>query len=962
MRTREAAFLATAFFPHWTTVGAAPSLNFPVNSQVPPVAQASQQFSFTFAKSTFLISGELVSYSLLNEPSWLQFDNETRTFFGSVPTKEAGPVSFDLVASDSGGSTSHEVTFIVTDQGGPQPSKALLPQLSKTGPTSAPASLLLHPLELFSITFAPDTFSNTTGDTTFYATSSDNSPLPSWLQFDPSSLRFSGTSPPLVLPTARPQEYGVRLIASNIAGFAEAVSTFQIVVGYQILAFSEPSQTVKLSQGHTFESDPLRKSLTLDGNPLGETELASVTSNAPTWAELNTDQILLSGTPPLGATSQSVFIEVTDIHGDTANVTINLVVSSSQTKPFKTGFAPVDATVGQDFHYTIDSSTLSSNDVQVTADLSNVSSWLTYDATSRTFNGSVPDELQPGETLITLSAVLGIISESEPLVLNILKISASTQSAHTSRGLPSTTDHPNANTSSTSHETSKDNGRNLKIVLGVLLPLLLLFGLGILVFYCGGRRRRHRQHSRQGSEKYTSRPVIPPEPMHTVAPDLQGVQQNEKSPTSTSPPRIEIPWAPDSLKRSRERLSKITTNRESTLVGSGWGDFVIRDPPVPARSSRRLDQTSHDTQPGSGDWTPFVRSTSNNLNYSRKRTPFRPTQGKVQKPSLSSRASKTLSGLSTRSVASPARLSGAGHGAGGLGPAGFREVRRSWRNRFDSVASADGRTTPFDLDAFPEPPGGQKGTQEEQREQAAKASIRLVPRSHSGSLVDQRQRWIRDRARDRFERGSRFSHAWSSRADSRSKGLDSSIISSRRAKTSSSGPDDLSRRNTNRSWSQSSSIGALVRSETMTRMKTTDSYLVRHPSNLRRALSTVSSGKFDSADSKSNSSWVDDLIEEEDTDGRRRWVAVDKPSQESPEVASPGLPEGVGSEQGSWGKSSRTGGLGALRANIQAVGQSIPSGERRWKLRGQQAKRPISVDEGELQRSQGSQRGNLAFV
>jgi hypothetical protein len=222
-----------------------------------------------------------------------------------------------------------------------------------------------------------------------------------------------------------------------------------------------------------------------------------------------------------------------------------------------------------------------------------------------------------------------------------------------------------------------------------------------------------------------------------------------------------------------------------------------------------------------------------------------------------------------------------------------------------------------------------------------------------------------DRARDRHERGSRFSHTWSSRGCSRARGLDSSGRSSSIAKFGSLDPDDLlSPRNMQCSWSQSSSIGAPIRPETWARMKSPDSHLVRHPSNLKRALSTVSSGRFDSAESKSNSSWVDDLIEEEDEAGHRRWVAVDKQPQESVPIQSSGSKGGGGgpSEQCSWGKSSRAGGLGALRANIQGAGAAAAAGERRWRLGDEQAKRPISVDEGELQRSQGSQRGNLAFL
>lgn len=960
---QQAAFLAVACFPLLTTVRAAPSLSFPVNSQVPPAVRVSQPFDFTFAKSTFIASDGSISYSLEHEPSWLQFNSESRTFYGNATAEEAGPVTFGLIASDSSGSTSSEVTFVVTDQqGGPKLGNALLPQLTNAGRTSAPASLFLYPFEAFSIIFTPDTFSDTTMGTKFYATSADNSPLPSWLQFDPTKLSFSGTSPPLLSPTARPQEYGVRLIASNIPGFAEAVATFQIVVGYKTLAFSETSQDIHLSQGEAFESGPLRKELTIDGKIIDNAELASVTSNASNWIELDTEQIVLSGIIPQDATSQTILIQATDIYGNTANTVVNLVVSSSSSKKlFNNHLPPVNVTIGQDFHYTIEGSALASTEVQVTADLSNAPSWLAYDTSSRTFSGSVPDNLQPVTILITLDATLDSVSDSEEFTINVIKRALSKRPSDTVPGLPTFTVHVTPEATPISEKASQDKTRTLVIVLAVVLPVLFLFFLGCIVLYCCWRRRQPQERLGHVTEKNISRPIIRDEPGQLDGAVSHQCSQAEKTRTPTSPPRIELPWAPDSLRKPRQRLSKSMTHRESTLVDSGWGDLVIREPSLPATTSGGI---ARDNAGGSGDWAPVIHNSHSNLNYSRKRTPLRSTQGKVLKPSLSTRASKTLSGLSTISVGLPARLSGAGHGAGGPEPPGYRDMHPSWTNKFDSIASEDGRTTPFDLNAFPEPPKVQAETTKEPGQLTTKPSVRLVPSSssHSGSLVDRRGRWIRERARERYERGPRFSHG-SSKGRLHAIGLDSAIRSPSTAKSGSLGPDDLlSRQNTWRSWSQSSSIGAPVRPETMSPMRSPDSRLPRRPSNLRRVLSTLSSGRFDSAESKSNSSWIDDLIEEQDEEGRRRWVAVDRPSQEIASVTSPALGIGGGPEQSSWGRNSRTGGLGALRANIQGAGPAAAIGERRWRLRGQQAKRPISVDEGELQRSQASQKGNLAFV
>ena len=596
IRTGQAAFLAVACISQLTIVRTAPSLNFPVNSQVPPVVRVSEQFSFTFAESTFIISGESISYSLENEPSWLQFDSDSRTFYGNATPGEVGPTTFSLIASDSSGSTTSEVTLIVIDQGGPRLGNALLPQLSKAGRTSAPASLLLYPLEAFSVIFTPDIFFDTTTNTKFYATSADNSPLPSWLQFDTSALSFSGISPPLVSPTARPQDYGIRLIASDIPGFAEAVVTFQIVVGYKILAFSGTSQDIQLLQGEAFESEPLRNDLKLDGKSVDDAELASVTSNASSWVELDTRQIVLSGVTPQDATSQSILIKATDIYGNSANIIVNLVVSSSDRKLFNDDLSPVNATIGQDFRYTIDASALTSIAVQITADLANASSWLTYDATSRTLSGSVPNDLQPGAILVTFNATLESINEIEDLTLNVVKSSVPSKSSGTLTSLPTSTVKVTPEATRISDNASRDGNRTLVIVLAVLLPVLFLLCLGCLVLYCCWRRRRGRDHSGHATEKNISRPIVHDEPAQFDGTASQEFSQAEKTRTPTSPPRIELPWAPDSLRKSRQRMSKSITHRESTLVGSGWGDLVIREPSLCDNfwADRGLD--SFDTQ------------------------------------------------------------------------------------------------------------------------------------------------------------------------------------------------------------------------------------------------------------------------------------------------------------------------------------------------------------------------------
>src|SRR6202035_3767314 len=144
---------------------------------------------------------------------------------------------------------------------------------------------------------------------------------PSWLKFDASIICFSGTTPPLVSPTATPQAYKVKLVASDIPGFAEAVAEFQIVGSYHVLGFSVANENINATIGKEVETAPLRERLSLDGKAVQESELVMVSTDAPSWLVLHQQNISLSGIPPSNVMALSVSISVMDVHGDVANAT-----------------------------------------------------------------------------------------------------------------------------------------------------------------------------------------------------------------------------------------------------------------------------------------------------------------------------------------------------------------------------------------------------------------------------------------------------------------------------------------------------------------------------------------------------------------------------------------------------------------------------------------------------------------
>jgi hypothetical protein len=78
---------------------AAPTITFPINSQVPPVARVSMPFMFTFSASTFSGSSSL-DYTLSSAPTWLSLDGSTRTLLGVAPESAANTAPIIRIRDD----------------------------------------------------------------------------------------------------------------------------------------------------------------------------------------------------------------------------------------------------------------------------------------------------------------------------------------------------------------------------------------------------------------------------------------------------------------------------------------------------------------------------------------------------------------------------------------------------------------------------------------------------------------------------------------------------------------------------------------------------------------------------------------------------------------------------------------------------------------------------------------------
>lgn len=152
-------------------------------------------YAFTFNVNTFndvdLSTGDNLTYNatLSNDdplPNWLSFVSNTRTFSGTPLNADVGSLSIKVISTDSFAATATDIFELTVSNSNDTP--------TLNTPISDQYAIQD---QAFSFTFASNTFSDDDtihGDyLTFSATLSNDSALPNWLTFNPSTRTFSGT-------------------------------------------------------------------------------------------------------------------------------------------------------------------------------------------------------------------------------------------------------------------------------------------------------------------------------------------------------------------------------------------------------------------------------------------------------------------------------------------------------------------------------------------------------------------------------------------------------------------------------------------------------------------------------------------------------------------------------------------------------------------------------------------------
>jgi len=256
------------------------------------------------------------------------------------------------------------------------------------------------------LTLATNTFTDTQGlALTYSATLSSGAALPSWLKFTAATDSFSGIDPTGTAPVT------VRVTATDTAGLAVSES-FTISLA-QAPKLYRQTATQYFAAGKT-QTFALASNTFTDPQNANLSYAATLASGAalPSWLSFNATTHSFTGTDPAGTAPVSVKVTATDTYGLSNSETFNIALATAPTVTGQT--ATQYWLAGKATTLVLASNTFT--DVQglllsYSATLSSgaaLPSWLTFNATTRSFSGTDPAGTAPVTVKVTATDSVGL--------------------------------------------------------------------------------------------------------------------------------------------------------------------------------------------------------------------------------------------------------------------------------------------------------------------------------------------------------------------------------------------------------------------------------------------------------------------------------------------------------------------------------------------------------------------------
>ncbi|NJO98889.1 MAG: hypothetical protein HC764_25220, partial [Pleurocapsa sp. CRU_1_2] len=253
----------------------------------------------------------------------------------------------------------------------------------------------------FSFTLPIDTFNDVdAGDNlTYTATLADGSELPDWLTFDTETRTFGGT----------PVNENIGILSVRVTATdndSESVSdTFELEV---VNVNDTPTVKTAIANQIATEDEVFNFTLAEDtfndvdaGDSLTYSATLSNGSELPNWLSFNADTRTFSGIPVNEDVGNlSIIVTATDQSGETISNTFELTVENVNDAPIlETAIANQTAIEDSGFSFTFPENTFKDVDIRdvltytaTLADGSELPSWLSFNAETRTFNGTPVNE------------------------------------------------------------------------------------------------------------------------------------------------------------------------------------------------------------------------------------------------------------------------------------------------------------------------------------------------------------------------------------------------------------------------------------------------------------------------------------------------------------------------------------------------------------------------------------------
>lgn len=320
----------------------APTVEFPLDAQRPPVGRVGTPFTFTFLPGTFNATGGALTLTTSALPAWATFSPSTQTISGTPTATSETQVVVSAVSTAGGessdaASTSFDLLVVAASTAAPVLNYPLSTQLASGAVlgsakyiTAGKGSISVPMKWSWSIGLLPDTVTSPGGGKIYYtAYEQGTTSLPYWITFSSETLTFDGITPEWASSTT------IVLFASDHAGYGDIQQAFTFNVADHSLGLTSPLPGINATASAAVNYTVPLNTLEIDGAPANSSEITMISvdlSNAP-YLHYDAASHVISGTLPANASSsQNLSLPVTfeSSSNDTvqANVTLRVLPSA----------------------------------------------------------------------------------------------------------------------------------------------------------------------------------------------------------------------------------------------------------------------------------------------------------------------------------------------------------------------------------------------------------------------------------------------------------------------------------------------------------------------------------------------------------------------------------------------------------------------------------------------------------